>query len=89
MRIDCKGFVTNVVPKKATNLSIRADLVEEARALGINLSHTLEVALAAEVKKAKEKQWLEENRAAIEAYGRYIEKHGLFSDRFRTFMRED
>lgn len=78
----------NAVPKKATNLSIRADLVEEARALGINLSRTLETALEVEVKKAKEKQWLEENRAAIEAYGRYIDKHGLFSDRFRTFMRE-
>lgn len=78
----------SAIPKKSTNLSIRADLVEEARALGINLSRTLETALEAEVKKAKEKQWLAESRPAIEAYGRYIEKHGLFSDRFRTFMRE-
>ncbi|MFZ5482723.1 MAG: type II toxin-antitoxin system CcdA family antitoxin [Pseudomonadota bacterium] len=77
------------VPKKATNLSIRADLVEEARALGINLSRTLETALAAEVKKAKEKKWLEENRAAIEAYNREIAEHGLFSDQFRTFCREN
>lgn len=79
----------NAVAKKATNLSIRADLVEEARALGINLSRTLEAALAIEVKKTKEKQWLEENRAAIEAYNREIAEHGLFSDRFRTFCRED
>lgn len=79
----------NAIPKKATNLSIRADLVEEARALGINLSHTLEVALAVEIKKAKEKQWLEENRAAIEAYNREVAEHGLFSDRFRTFCREN
>lgn len=79
----------SAILKKPTNLSLRIDLLEEARALGINLSQTLETALAAEVKKAKEKQWLEENRAGIEAYNRYIEKHGLFSDRFRTFMRED
>lgn len=79
----------NAIPKKATNLSIRADLVEEARALGINLSRTLESALAAEIKKAKEKQWLEENRAAIEAYNREIAEHGLFSDNFRTFCREN
>ncbi len=78
----------NAVPKKATNLSIRADLVEEARALGINLSRTLETALTAEVKKAKEKKWLEENRAAIEAYNREVAEHGLFSDRFRSFCRE-
>jgi len=74
--------------KKAANLSIRADLLEEARAYKINLSQTLETALADVVKKEKERRWLEENRAAIEAYNRFVEKHGLFSDRFRTFMRE-
>ncbi|MDR3393661.1 MAG: type II toxin-antitoxin system CcdA family antitoxin [Parasulfuritortus sp.] len=78
----------NTVVKKATNLSLRVDLLEEARALGINLSRTLEVALEAEVKKAKEKQWKAENHAAIEAYNRHIEKHGLFSDKFRRLMNE-
>ncbi len=75
--------------KKATNLSLRVDLLEEARALGINLSRTLETALEAEVKKAKETKWLEENRAAIEAYNRDVAEHGLFSDNFRTFCREN
>ncbi len=79
----------SAVPKKAANLSIRADLLEEARALKINLSQTLETALANIVKQEKERRWLEENRAAIEAYNLHIEKHGLFSDRFRTFARED
>lgn len=79
----------NAVPKKATNLSIRADLVEEARALGINLSRTLETALAAEVKKHREDEWREQNRDAIAAYGRLIEREGLLSDSYRTFMRGD
>jgi len=74
--------------KKAANLSIRADLLEEARAYKINLSQTLEAALQVELKKEKERRWREENRAAIDAYNRYVEKHGLFSDRYRTFMRE-
>jgi antitoxin CcdA len=74
--------------KKAANLSIRADLLEEARAYKINLSQTLETALAVEIKKEKERRWLEENQPAIDAYNRYVEKHGLFSDRYRTFMRE-
>ncbi|MEW5782528.1 MAG: type II toxin-antitoxin system CcdA family antitoxin [Pseudomonadota bacterium] len=74
--------------KKAANLSIRADLLEEARAFKINLSQTLEAALQAEIKKEKERRWREENRAAIEAYNRYVEKHGLFSDRYRSFLRE-
>ncbi len=75
--------------KKSANLSIRTDLLEEARAYKINLSQTLEAALQVELKKEKERRWLEENRAAIEAYNRHIEAHGLFSDRFRTFARED
>lgn len=74
--------------KKAANLSIRADLLEEARAFKINLSQTLEAALQAEIKKEKERRWREENRAAIDAYNRYVEKHGLFSDRYRSFLRE-
>ena len=76
----------NAIPKKATNLTLRTDLLEEARALGINLSQTLEKALEAEVKKAREKAWLEENREAIEAYKRHVEKLGLFSDKHRGFM---
>ncbi len=79
----------SVQPKKAANLTVRADLLEEARARKINLSQTLEVALAAELKKRREAEWLEQNKAAIEAYNRHVEKHGLFSDRYRTFMRED
>jgi antitoxin CcdA len=79
----------SAVPKKAANLSIRADLLEEARALKINLSQTLETALADIVKKEKERRWLEENRAAIDAYNREIAEHGLFSDGFRDFCLEN
>ncbi|PIV88388.1 MAG: acetoacetyl-CoA synthase [Hydrogenophilales bacterium CG17_big_fil_post_rev_8_21_14_2_50_63_12] len=75
----------NAILKKATNLSVRTDLLEEARALGINLSKTLEKALEAEVKKARGKAWLEENRAAIEAYNRETAEHGLWSDGLRLF----
>jgi antitoxin CcdA len=75
--------------KKAANLSVRADLLEEARAYKINLSQTLEAALLVELKREKERRWLEENRDAIDAYNRHVEAHGLFSDRFRTFARED
>ena len=78
----------SALPKKAANLTVRADLLEEARAYKINLSQTLESALAVELKKRREAEWLEQNREAIAAYGRFVEKHGVFSDRFRNFMRE-
>ena len=59
-------------PKKAANLTVRADLLEEARARKINLSHTLEVALAAELKRQREAEWLEQNKEGIAAYGRFV-----------------
>lgn len=76
-------------PKKATNLTVRADLLEEARAYKINLSQTLEAALAIELKKRREAAWREQNKDAIAAYGRLIEREGLLSDSHRSFMRGD
>jgi antitoxin CcdA len=78
----------SAIPKKAANLTVRADLLEQARAYKINLSQTLETALAAAVKKQREAEWLEQNKAAIEAYGRFVEKHGHLSDEYRSFAQE-
>lgn len=71
--------------KKATNLSIRSDLLEQARALDINLSSELEKHLAEVIRQRQGEQWLKENREAIEAYNRYVEKHGVWSDGLRSF----
>jgi antitoxin CcdA len=75
----------SAVTKKAANLTVRSDLLEEARAHKINLSQTLETALAAELKKRKEAEWLEQNKEAIAAYNREIAEHGLWSDGLRQF----
>ncbi len=72
-------------PKKAANLSINSDLLEQAKALNINLSRTLEEALEQHIRAEKRKRWLEENREAIEAYTRHVEEHGVFSEGMRTF----
>jgi antitoxin CcdA len=73
------------VAKRATNVSVRGDLLDAARAAGVNLSATLERALAEELASMKRAQWREENREAIAAYNEYIEEHGTFSDGVRTF----
>lgn len=75
----------NAVPKKSCNLSINAELLREAKGLGINLSQTLEAELEKLVRQAKAKAWAEENREAIESQNRWIEKHGLWSDGLRMF----
>ncbi len=72
-------------PKKACNLSIDADLLREARALGINLSQTLEGQLERLVREARARDWAEENREAIEARHRWVAENGLWSDRLRQF----
>jgi antitoxin CcdA len=73
------------VPKRATNVSVRSDLLVAAREAGVNLSATLERALTEELAAAKRKKWREENRDAIQAYNEHIEKDGVFSDGVRRF----
>ncbi len=72
-------------PKKPTNVSINCDLLEKARELNINLSATLEQALAEQVRAGQRTQWLRENADAIEAYNLFVESNGTFSDTVRKF----
>jgi antitoxin CcdA len=64
-------------PKRATNVSLNSDLLEQAKALGINLSHACERGLAEQIAELREKRWLEENREALDSSNAYIEAHGL------------
>lgn len=72
-------------PRKAANLSVNADLLRKAKTMNINLSSTLEQALADRLKEKRREQWLADNRAAIEAYNKRLEKDGVFSNGLRTF----
>ena len=72
-------------PKKSANLSINADLLQQAKQRNINLSQTLEQHLAEIIRQAQRSQWLAENQSALDEYNRRIEKHGTFSDGLRQF----
>lgn len=72
-------------PKKATNVSINSDLLEKAKGLNINLSATLERALADQLRTEQRAQWLRENADAIQAYNQFVETNGTFSDSVRKF----
>ena len=69
--------------KAATNLSLRVELVQRAKALGLNLSEVVESALERAIRDAEQARWLAENEAAIEHYNSVIEKYGLFGEEFR------
>jgi antitoxin CcdA len=72
-------------PKKPINLSVNSDLLNEAKALKINLSATFEVALLNELKAVRREKWLAENKQAIDACNELADTHGLFADKHRVF----
>jgi antitoxin CcdA len=76
---------SKTVAKRATNVSVRSDLLAAARDAGINLSATLERALMDELAGVKREKWRQENREAVAAYNEHVEKHGTFSDDVRSF----
>ena len=71
--------------KRAANLSIDAALLEQARALDINLSATFEASLREAVRERKAAEWLEENRAALQSSNEWVEKNGLPLAQYRQF----
>ena len=72
-------------PKRATNVSVNADLLAQARLCGVNLSQALEDALKSRLGEERRRKWLEDNRGAIEEYNKHFEKYGLWSDGLRMF----
>ncbi len=69
--------------KRAVNLFVDAELLDEARRLRINVSETLERRLRTMVKAEREKRWLEDNREALASINSFIDRHGLLASRLR------
>lgn len=74
-------------PKRAINLSLNAKVLDMAREMGLNISQTVDALLTEEVLKQYWQRWNQDNAEAIAHYNARIERDGLFSDRWRTFMR--
>lgn len=72
-------------PKRAANVSVRSDLLEQARRHDINLSRALEERLVELLREKQRDAWLSRNRAAIDAYNKRVERDGVFSDGLRSF----
>lgn len=71
--------------RRAANLSIDAALLDTAKSLSINLSRAAEDGIARAVRREQERQWLEENREALEGYNAYIKANGLPLAKYRPF----
>lgn len=75
----------NTQPRKATNLSLDASLLSEAKTLNVNLSRAAETGVRAAVSAAKAAQWKIQNESALRSSNAYVEKNGLPLDEFRQF----
>jgi antitoxin CcdA len=87
MRIYCAHSQcgSHMGAKKAVNVSIQSELLDAARAEDINLSATLEEALADQLRIRRRDRWQTENQAAIEAYNRDVDENSSFGDHARSF----
>ena len=76
-------------PKRPINLSLNSRVLDMAKEMGINISQTVDALLTDEVMRRYWQRWQSDNAQAIIDYNARIEREGLFSDRYRTFMRPD
>jgi antitoxin CcdA len=67
-------------PKRPAVPTARGKFLGRATKLKLTLSRILKEYLPKRLKEARAARWQEENRQAIEAYNKFIEKHGLFND---------
>lgn len=74
-------------PKRATNLSLNAKVLDAARELGLNLSATVDGLLVDEVRKRYWARWNEENKDAVADYNSRIAREGLPLARYRSFLK--
>jgi antitoxin CcdA len=71
--------------RSKVNLSIDGAVVREARAVGVNMSRVAEAAIAEAARVERNRRWRAENRDALDAYAREVERDGLPLARFRSF----
>jgi len=78
-------FGVRTMGRIKVNLTVDAEVAEEARALGLNMSRLAEAAIAEATKVERNRLWREENRAALEAYAEEVAREGLALASYRTF----
>jgi len=71
--------------RKATNITLDAELLAQARALKVNISQASEEGLSRAVAIKKAAVWLQQNQAALDSSNAYVESNGLPLAKHRKF----
>jgi antitoxin CcdA len=71
--------------KRATNLTLSAQVLADAKALGINISKACDAHLQELVRQEKEARWKLEHADYIKAYNAVVEEEALPLNSWKTF----
>jgi antitoxin CcdA len=71
--------------KKSINVTVNETLIEQARALQINVSQAAEAGVAAAVLRAQQERWKNENQAKMDDWNAWVEKNGIPLEGHREF----
>jgi len=71
--------------RKPINLSLDTEIIEEAKALGINMSRSAETGIAQAIVDEKSRLWLLENADALKSSNEYVKRNGLPLAKYRVF----
>lgn len=63
--------------RRATSMTLDAALLDEARALGVNVSRAAEEGILAQVRSARARRWTEANAEFIKDYNDWIAENGI------------
>jgi antitoxin CcdA len=71
--------------KKATNITLSADVLIEAKALGINISQVCDQFLRERIRVEREQLWQKDHAEFIANYNAIVEREDLPLQEWRTF----
>ena len=71
--------------RQSVNLYLDRAIVEDAKALGINISRACDGSLRAAIRSEREARWKAENAEAVRSFNDYVEKNGIPLSQYRQF----
>jgi post-segregation antitoxin (ccd killing protein) len=76
-------------PRRSVNLTLPADLIDQARRAGLNLSGVAETAIAAEVARVTSERITAEIRRGVELHHALVAEHGSFAEQVLALRATD
>jgi len=64
--------------RRPINLTIREDIIRDAKSLDLNTSKAAEHGITLAIKDARAQAWLSENKDALSAHNKRVDKNGTF-----------